>query len=101
MTSTDVKKQDVAIDVPKERLDAFLVQPPRNCCPVCAREHDPKQPHVLDSLYYQLKFNEKHGRMPTEKDAMAHCTKEVKETRQASHGPGVREKEISIQANQC
>ena len=79
VTSTDVKKQDVAIDVPKERLDAFLIRPPRNCCPVCAREHDPKQPHVLDSLYYQLKFNEKHGRMPTEKDAMAHCTKEVKE----------------------
>ena len=80
MTATEINMRVREAEAsPKESLAAFLVRPPSNCCPVCAREHDPKQPHVLESLYYQLKFNEKHGRKPTEKDAMAHCTKEVKE----------------------
>lgn len=83
MTSTEVKKKNVTTGIPvvtaKENFDAFLVRPSSNCCQECAREHDPSQPHVLESLYYQLKFNQEHGRMPTEKDAMAHCSKEVKE----------------------
>ena len=74
-TKEEVKTKDTFVD----STDAFLVGPPSNCCKECAREHDPGQPHVLESLYYQLRFKQQHGRVPTEKDAMAHCSKAVKE----------------------
>ena len=48
-------------------------------CPECAVEHDPEQPHNRDSLTYQYKFYDQHGRWPTWADAMAHCPEEVKE----------------------
>lgn len=48
-------------------------------CPMCAVKHDPDQPHNKDSLAYQYKFYDQNGRWPTWKDAMAHCSNEVKE----------------------
>lgn len=52
---------------------------PAGTCPECAVKHDPWQPHNRDSLTYQYKFYDKHGRWPTWEDAMEHCSDEVKE----------------------
>ena len=51
---------------------------PRGTCPMCAVRHDPEQPHNRDSLIYQYKFYDEHGRWPTWADAMAHCDGDVK-----------------------
>lgn len=48
-------------------------------CPMCAVKHGPEQPHNRDSLTYQYKFYDEHGRWPTWGDAMAHCTDDVKD----------------------
>lgn len=53
-------------------------KPPWGKCPVCATEHEPELPHNLQSLAYQYRFYDEHGRWPTWDDAMAHCTDEVK-----------------------
>lgn len=52
---------------------------PEGTCPMCAVKHDPDMPHNRDSLTYQYKFYDEHGRFPTWADAMAHCPKEIKE----------------------
>jgi len=48
-------------------------------CQECAVKHDPKMPHNQQSLFWQYKFYNKHGRWPKWEDAMAHCTDEMKE----------------------
>lgn len=55
-----------------------LMPPHPSKCQYCAVEHDPKNPHDAQSLYYQFWFNNQYGRSPTWKDAMSHCTEEVK-----------------------
>ena len=52
---------------------------PEGACPECAAKHSPEQPHNRDSLTYQYKFYDQHGRWPTWADAMAHCREDVKE----------------------
>jgi len=61
-------------------VDADMVlQPPKpGVCQECALAHDPKYPHNLNSLYYQMKFRQKNGRIPTWHDAMAHCSDGMK-----------------------
>lgn len=51
---------------------------PEGTCPECAVKHDPWQPHNKDSLTYQYKFYDEHGRLPTWEDAMAHCDEDIK-----------------------
>lgn len=51
---------------------------PEGTCPECAIKHNPKAPHDVQSLFYQYKFYDGHGRFPTWVDAMEHCTNEVK-----------------------
>lgn len=51
---------------------------PPGTCPMCAVKHDQDQPHNRDSLTYQYKFYDQHGRWPTWADAMAHCSPEIK-----------------------
>lgn len=51
---------------------------PEGTCQECAVKHDPEQPHNRDSLAYQYKFYDQHGRWPTWADAMAHCPEEIK-----------------------
>lgn len=64
----------------KERHGMMMLEKtPEGTCPECAVKHDPEQPHNKDSLAYQYKFYDKHGRWPTWKDAMEHCSDEVKE----------------------
>lgn len=55
-----------------------LLPPAPDKCQECACDHDPSLPHNRHSLYYNIHFKMKHGREPTWKDAMAHCTEEVK-----------------------
>lgn len=60
-------------------MDQVMILPPKpGTCPTCAVNHDPAMPHNRDSLYYQMRFQQQHGRFPTWGDAMAHCTDEVK-----------------------
>lgn len=58
---------------------ALIGRVPEGTCPECAVKHDPEQPHNRDSLAYQYKFYDKHGRWPTWEDAMAHCSDDIKE----------------------
>lgn len=55
-----------------------LVPPSPDKCQKCAVKHSANTPHKGDSLYYQYWFKKKYGRWPTWKDAMEHCTTEVK-----------------------
>ncbi|MBS3885585.1 MAG: hypothetical protein KGZ56_00850 [Dethiobacter sp.] len=48
-------------------------------CQECAVDHNPELPHNRQSLFYQYKFYNEHGRWPTWEDAMAHCSEEMKE----------------------
>lgn len=62
-------------------LSPFKLMPPKSgTCEICATKHDPAQPHNRNSLYYQYRFYDEHGRWPTWKDAMEHCTDDVKES---------------------
>ncbi len=56
----------------------LLGKTPKDTCSMCAIKHDPKMPHNLQSLTYQYKFYDEHGRWPTWEDAMAHCSEEIK-----------------------
>ena len=47
-------------------------------CQECAVDHEPGQPHNQQSLFYQYRFYDQHGRWPTWTDAMSHCSDEVK-----------------------
>jgi len=51
---------------------------PKGTCTECATKHAPEQPHNQQSLTYQYKFYDKHGRWPTWADAMKHCPEEIK-----------------------
>jgi hypothetical protein len=55
-----------------------LLPPPAGTCQVCAVQHDPKQPHNKQSLFYQTLFYGQHGRWPTWADALAHCEDGIK-----------------------
>lgn len=57
----------------------MLGQTPTGTCPECAVKHAPEQPHNQQSLTYQYKFYDLHGRWPTWADAMAHCPEDIKE----------------------
>lgn len=57
----------------------LLGKTPEGTCRMCATEHDPELPHNLQSLTYQYKFYDEHGRFPGWSDAMAHCDEQVKE----------------------
>ena len=46
--------------------------------PICATSHEPELPHNKDSLFYQMSFYQQNGRYPTWKDAMEHCSEEMK-----------------------
>ncbi|MHB9144678.1 MAG: hypothetical protein ACYC5Y_05005 [Symbiobacteriia bacterium] len=77
--------------IPGNHLGAFaLVAPPPNVCQECAVEHDPEMPHNQQSLFFQYKFFNAHGRWPTWADAMAHCAPEMQTAwREALEARGV------------
>lgn len=55
-----------------------LLKPNPNVCQVCAVDHAPELPHNAQSLHYQYQFYDEHGRWPKWRDAMAHCSEEMK-----------------------
>jgi len=58
---------------------AFTLLPPaKHLCQECAFEHEPSAPHNLQTLFYGVYFNLKHGRIPTWSDALAHCSDELR-----------------------
>jgi len=63
-----------------KHVKAFALVPAApGTCQECAVDHPPEAPHNRDSLFYQYKFYNKHGRWPTWEDALAHCEDVVKE----------------------
>lgn len=65
--------------IPGKHLGAFGLMPAApGTCPECAVDHQPKYPHNQQSLFYQYKFFNDHGRWPTWEDAMAHCSEKIK-----------------------
>jgi hypothetical protein len=55
-----------------------LLPAKKGTCEQCAVNHEPEQPHNQQSMAYQYWFYNKHGRWPTWRDAMAHCSDEIK-----------------------
>ena len=51
---------------------------PQGKCSVCGTDHEPDMPHNRESLIYQYKFYDEQGRWPMWKDAMAHCSENIK-----------------------
>lgn len=47
-------------------------------CLECGRDHPEWAPHDRDTLQYQYRFFDEHGRWPSWEDAMAHCDEEVR-----------------------
>lgn len=63
----------------QEKLGVTMLgRTPPGTCPLCAAAHSPNFPHNRDSLTYQYRFYDKHGRWPAWEDAMAHCSDEMK-----------------------
>lgn len=54
----------------------LLLPPAPGRCQICATVHDPEDAHNAESLYYQTKFYQEHGRSATWGDAIAHLTPE-------------------------
>jgi hypothetical protein len=76
--STELVDVTTGESVPVEGGGFKMLPGPPGTCEWCHVEHDPGQPHNADSLPYQMKFHQIHGRWPTWTDAMAHCTEEVR-----------------------
>lgn len=55
-----------------------LTTPEPGTCPQCAVVHEPELPHMLNSLFYQMKFHQANGRWPTREDAFAHVAPELR-----------------------
>lgn len=55
-----------------------MLPPAPDKCQECAVEHTEKEPHYAHSLYYRTSFYLKNKRYPTWKDALAHCTEDVR-----------------------
>ena len=51
---------------------------PEGTCPLCASKHEEYLPHNQESITYQYKFYDQHGRWPTWEDAMEHCSDQIK-----------------------
>lgn len=65
----------------ERKFKTFSLLPPApDKCLECASEHPLEHPHNRDSLFYQIKFRQEHGRDPTWNDAMRHCTEEMQRT---------------------
>jgi hypothetical protein len=65
--------------IPGKHIGVFGMMPAApGTCPECATDHEPETPHNQQSLFYQYRFCNDHGRWPTWLDAMAHCTDEMR-----------------------
>lgn len=58
---------------------AMLLPPKRGSCLICATEHKSVLPHNQQSIFYQIRFRDQHGRNPTWHDACAHLPDPLRE----------------------
>lgn len=56
-----------------------LLPPAPDVCQEGAVQHDPELPHNQESVYYHYHFHFAHGRWPTWRDAMEHCSPEMRD----------------------
>ncbi len=61
-----------------EKTAMYLLPCKPGVCQECAVDHAKDFPHDANSLYYQYHFLAEHGRWPTWKDALAHCTEDMR-----------------------
>ena len=80
-TSGSTVKVDIETgeEIPVEGGGFQMLPGPPGTCQWCHVDHDPAMPHNQQSLSYQMKFHQIHGRWPTWTDAMAHCSAELQE----------------------
>lgn len=57
----------------------FLLPPAPDLCQECGYKHNPKLPHNVQTMYYQVAFKMNHGRAVTWKDAVKHCEPQIQE----------------------
>jgi hypothetical protein len=76
--TTEIVDLETGESVPVEGGGFKLLPGPEGTCEWCHIEHPSNAPHNKDSLPYQMKFKQIHGRYPTWTDAMAHCEETVK-----------------------
>lgn len=69
----------MTIQQPSEPTKWTLLPPAPNVCQQCAMDHDPEFPHNQQSLFWKYWFYSENGRWPTWKDAMDHCSDQMKE----------------------
>ncbi len=82
MKRLPIKTQTVDLQTGQttDGINYFNILPPSpDACQTCGQRptHSPDEPHNAHSLYYQYAFRGEHGRWPTWKDAIAHCTENV------------------------
>ncbi len=66
------------MDIKKIGTGSLRLMPPKpGTCPECGAIHAEFQPHNRDSVYYRVRFRQKHGRWPSYLDAMAHCPEDI------------------------
>lgn len=56
----------------------FMLPAKKGTCAECAVDHRADQPHNAQSMFYQYRFYNEHGRWPNWLDAMANCADEVR-----------------------
>lgn len=59
--------------------EIIITAPTPGRCRLCATAHRPEEPHNRNSLYYLVRFYQKHRRFPAWEDAMSHCSESRKE----------------------
>ena len=64
--------------VTKSKVNFSMLPAQPGTCEWCAEDHKTDQPHNAQSLFYQYRFYNEHGRWPTWKDALKHCSKKVR-----------------------
>lgn len=60
------------------KVQMFMLPAAADKCQECATAHEDRLPHNQQSMFYQYRFYNEHGRWPTWVDAMAHCSDHVK-----------------------
>lgn len=61
-----------------EMVEMTIAPPPVGSCSVCGVQHDQREAHNAQSMFYQYRFYGAHGRWPTWADAVAHCEPEMR-----------------------
>ena len=74
VTSIDIKTGKET----KSDTKMMLMPAKEGTCEQCSAVHEKGHPHNAQSIFYQYWFYNEYGRWPNWKDAMSHCTSEMK-----------------------